>query len=70
MFLSASKINNSVMHFNENIMHNKPNFGTTSYLSEIKPLNNYNTSLDTSKFGYNTDNVLRLSNLSAFSNIK
>jgi hypothetical protein len=69
-YISSDRLNNSIIKFKDDVIHQPQKFGMTSYLSDIKPINNYNTQLDTSKFSFTTnDNLLKLSNMSNLSNI-
>jgi hypothetical protein len=61
-FLMPNNKNNSFIKYNDDNLQIKPKFGASSYLSDIKPINNYN--LDCSKFSFNTDTNFRLSNIS------
>jgi hypothetical protein len=66
--ISCQKLNHSIINFKEESFHSQPKYGMTSYLSDIKPINNPN--LDNSKFSFTTnDNLLKLSNMSNSGNI-
>jgi len=65
LFLSSFKPSSYVNFTDENLNHQQK-FGASSYLSDIKPVHNYASTLDNSKFSFSTtngfDNFFKLNN--------
>ena len=58
------KINNSIVNFKDEALHNPQKFGLSSYLSDIKPINNFTSTIsESTKFSFiSNNNFHKLSN--------